>query len=71
MTAAKRAEIGRERLRAAVTRAVDDSGKALLDRLTTSYLGEGADAQVVAYACEAFGRRLTERAAALHAMWQK
>lgn len=64
MTAADREEVGREALRAAVARAVDDSGGDLLDHLGTAYLGEGADAQVIAFALEALGRRLTERAVA-------
>ena len=65
MTAADREEVGREALRAAVARAVDDSGGDLLDHLGDAYLGEGADAQVIAFALEALGRRLTERAVAV------
>lgn len=64
MTAADREEVAREALRAAVARAVDDSGGDLLGHLGDAYLGQGADAQVIAFALEALGRRLTERAVA-------
>lgn len=63
MTAAEREEIGREALRSAVASSIEDDADGLIEHLS-AWLGEdrATDAQVIAFALEALGRRLRERA---------